>query len=159
MKEDLAKGTDTVDRKMLNILQEEFPLTERPFEDIGEKLGISGEEARIRVAALKHRGYIRRIGPVFDPKMMGYTSLLCGVAGGDRLEEIARVVSEEPGVTHAYQREGELDLWFTLTMKSTGDIERFLSAMEKRFSVTIYRFPEKRTFKIRTRFPVPVPED
>ena len=59
-----------------------------------------------------------------------------------------------PGVTHNYEREGELNLWFTVTMERKEDIERFLSMLEETFSITIQRFPEKRTFKIRTRFPV-----
>ncbi len=154
------KATDVIDRKILNILQEELPLTERPFEAVGTQIGLTEEETRRRVASLKDQGYIRRIGPVLDAKRMGYTSLLCGVAvPPDRLEGIARVVSGEPGVTHNYEREGELNLWFTVTMERKEDIERFLSTLEETFSVTVHRFPEKRTFKIRTRFPVPVPED
>ena len=160
MNEDSAKGMDVIDKKILNMLQEEFPLTERPFDDIGIKIGLSGEETRKRVTDLRLRGYIRRLGPVLDPKRMGYTSLLCGVAvPHDRLEEIACAVSEEPGVTHNYERQGDLNLWFTVTMKSKDNIERFLSTLEESFSVTIHRFSEKRTFKIRTRFPIPLPED
>lgn len=150
------KEMDTIDKRILNVLQEEFPLTERPFEAIGAKVGLTEKETRERVKNLRDRGYIRRIGPVLDAGRLGYASLLCGVAvPPDRLEEVSGAVTEESGVTHNYEREGELNLWFTVTMERTEDIERFLSRLEKTFSVTIHRFPEKRTFKIRTRFPVP----
>ncbi|MDD3845654.1 MAG: Lrp/AsnC family transcriptional regulator [Syntrophorhabdaceae bacterium] len=159
MDKDSLNGMDVIDRRILNMLQEEFPLTEKPFDDIGAEIGLGGEEIRQRVASLKLRGYIRRIGPVLDPKRMGYVSLLCGVAAPHgRLEELARAVSAQPAVTHNYERTGELDLWFTVTMKNKEDIERFLSTLEETFSVTIYRFPERRTFKIKTRFTIPVPE-
>jgi DNA-binding Lrp family transcriptional regulator len=147
---------DHADRQILTMLQEEFPLTERPFDDIGEKIGLSGEETRRRVTRLKERDYIRRIGPVLDPKKMGYVSLLCGASiPAGRLEEVARAVSAEPSVTHNYEREGDLNLWFTVTMKKNEDIERFLKTLEEAFSIRIYRFPEKRTFKIKTRFSIP----
>jgi len=147
---------DHADRQILTMLQEEFPLTERPFDAIGEKIGLSGEETRRRVTQLKESGYIRRIGPVLDPKKMGYVSLLCGTAvPAGRLEEVARAVSAESSVTHNYEREGDLNLWFTVTMKKNEDIERFLKTLEEAFSIRIYRFPEKRTFKIKTRFSIP----
>ena len=156
MDKDSPDTMDVMDKQILNMLQEEFPLTERPFDTLGEKIGISGEEVRVRVMELKHRGYIRRIGPVLDPKKMGYVSLLCGVAvPPERLEDAARAVSAEPAVTHNYERDGDLNLWFTVTMKKKDDIERFLTSLEKTFSITIYRFPEKQTFKIKTRFFVP----
>jgi len=147
---------DVIDKRILNMLQEEFPLTERPFEAVGAKIGLTEEETRKRVMGLKDRGYIRRVGPVIDAGRLGYTRLLCGIAAPPvSLEEISRAVSKAPGVTHNYEREGELNLWFTVTMEREEDIERFLSTLEEIFSVTIHRFPEKRTFKIRTRFTVP----
>ena len=156
MSKAFVKEMDAIDRRMLNILQEDFPLAERPFEAIGAKVGLTEEETRKRVKSLKDRGYIRRIGPVLDAGKLGYTSLLCGVAvPPERLEDISGAVNREAGVTHNYEREGELNLWFTVTMERKEDIERFLTTLEDAFSVTIQRFPEKRTFKIRTRFSVP----
>ncbi len=156
MDKDSLDTMDVMDKQILNMLQEEFPLTERPFDAIGEKIGLSGDEVRVRVMKLKNRGYIRRIGPVLDPKKMGYVSYLCGVAvPPERLEDVAGTVSAEPAVTHNYERNGELNLWFAVTMKEKDDIERFLTSLEEAFSITIYRFPEKQTFKIKTRFFVP----
>jgi hypothetical protein len=47
-----------------------------------------------------------------------------------------------------------LNIWFTIAGKTTDKIEEFLSDMEKKYAVKIYRFPEKRVFKIKTYFPV-----
>ncbi|MBP1747481.1 MAG: putative transcriptional regulator, AsnC family [Deltaproteobacteria bacterium] len=144
---------DATDKQLLDMLQEEFPLTERPFADIGERIGIPGDEVRNRIEALKAHGYIRRIGPVLDAKTLGYHSLLCAAAvDPDIIEEVAKTVNAEPSVTHNYEREGELNLWFTVTMKTQKDIHRFLKDIEDTFSITIHRFSENKTFKIRTRF-------
>ena len=144
---------DATDKQLLDMLQEEFPLAESPFAVIGEKMGIPGDEVQNRIKALKAHGYIRRIGPVLDAKKLGYYSLLCGAAvKADIIEEVAKTVNAEASVTHNYEREGDLNLWFTVTMKTRDDIDRFLKKIEDRFSITVHRFPEKRTFKIRTRF-------
>jgi siroheme decarboxylase len=146
---------DAIDRKILNAIQEEFPLTEKPFEAIGKQAGISEEEALERIRRLTEEGYIRRIGPVLERKKLGYASLLCGVhADAGMIEVIAAEISKEPGVTHNYEREGELNLWFTITMQTMDDINAFISKLENSFPIKVYRFPEKRTFKIKTYFPV-----
>lgn len=144
---------DSIDKKILNLLQEELPLVEKPFEEIGEKIGLTGKEVMERVDRLKQDGYIRKIGPVFDPKKMGYSSLLCAAAvPPERIEEVAAAVSAQPGVTHNYERDGELNLWFTVTMKEKKYIDSFISGLEGTYSIKIYRFPEKHTFKIKTHF-------
>lgn len=144
---------DNTDKKILNMIQGEFPLTERPFKDIGKRTGLTEEETLERVIRLKQRGYIRRIGPILEPKKLGYVSLLCAACvEGHVLDEVARAVSIEVGVTHNYEREGRLNLWFTVTMKNITDIDQFLKGLEKSFSIKIFRFFEKQRFKIRTRF-------
>jgi DNA-binding Lrp family transcriptional regulator len=146
---------DAIDRTILNTIQEEFPLTEKPFEVIGRQAGISGEEALGRIRRLTEEGYIRRIGLVLERKKLGYAGLLCGAhVDAENIEAIAGEINKEPGVTHNYEREGELNLWFTVTMKTMGDIDKFITTLEKTFPIKVYRFPEKRTFKIKTYFPV-----
>ncbi len=146
---------DPADRAILNIIQKEFPLTKKPFEAIGRQVGISEKEALERVKRLKERGFIRRIGLILERKKLGYASLLCGVhVDNDKIEEVAGTISKEPGVTHNYERDGELNLWFTVTMRTIDDINLFLKDIEKSLSLQVYRFPEKRTFKIKTFFPV-----
>ena len=40
---------DAIDKKLLNLLQKEFPLEEEPFRLIGERCGISEDEVLARV--------------------------------------------------------------------------------------------------------------
>ncbi len=146
---------DETDRRILNLIQEEFPLTPRPFERIGADVGISEADALARVKRLKDRGLIRRIGPVLERKRLGYVSALCGVhVPKEMIDEVARDINAHTGVTHNYERDGELNMWFTITKRTAEEIETLLSDIEKRFGLRIYRFPEKRTFKIKTFFPL-----
>lgn len=144
---------DDIDKHILNIIQEEFPLTSRPFAEIGRQAGIDEEDALCRVKKLKEDGYIRRIGPVLDPGSLTLVSTLCGVRVEEEiLMDVVREVNKHKGVTHNYEREGTLNLWFTITAKSVEEIDAFLSSLEGQFSLIIYRFPKKRAFKIKTYF-------
>ncbi|MBA4418248.1 MAG: Lrp/AsnC family transcriptional regulator [Syntrophus sp. (in: bacteria)] len=146
---------DAIDRKILNLIQEAFPVTPRPFAEIGRETGLTEKEALERVRRLKEDGYIRRIGPVLEPKKLVYTSTLCGVHVKEEiLLETAMEINRHKGVTHNYERDGELNLWFTITAKSLEEIDTFLSGLEEKFSLTIYRFPKKKVFKIKTIFPL-----
>ncbi|NTW76987.1 MAG: AsnC family protein, partial [Syntrophaceae bacterium] len=44
---------DEIDKKILNILQKEFPLTERPFLAVAEKCELSEEEVISRIQKFK----------------------------------------------------------------------------------------------------------
>ncbi len=146
---------DPVDRAILNTIQEEFPLTTKPFEVIGKQVGITEKEALDRIKTLTEKGYIRRIGLILERKKLGYASLLCGAhVNKNMIEAVADTINKEPGVTHNYERDGELNLWFTVTMKKMNDIDKFITNLEKTFPIKVYKFPEKRTFKIKTYFPL-----
>ncbi|HNQ47353.1 MAG: Lrp/AsnC family transcriptional regulator [Syntrophorhabdus sp.] len=146
---------DEIDKKILNLIQEEFPLHKRPYKEIGRQVNIDEKEAVKRVQKLKDAGVIRRIGVVFEPKKLDYTSTLCGVHVDEKnLMEVVDVINKHTGVTHNYEREGDLNLWFTIIANKEEEIDAFISDLERRFLLKIYRFPKKRVFKIKTFFPV-----
>jgi DNA-binding Lrp family transcriptional regulator len=146
---------DEIDKKILNLIQEEFPLHERPYAEIGRQIGIGEDEAMERVQSLKDAGIIRRIGVVFEPKKLDYTSTLCGVHVEEEiLMDVVEAINKNTGVTHNYEREGDLNLWFTIIADKAEEIDTFIEDLERRFSIKIYRFPKKRVFKIKTFFPV-----
>ncbi|HNS77221.1 MAG TPA: Lrp/AsnC family transcriptional regulator [Syntrophorhabdus sp.] len=146
---------DEIDKKILNLIQEEFPLHKRPYKEIGRQVNIDEKEAVKRVQKLKDAGVIRRIGVVFEPKKLDYTSTLCGVHVDEKnLIEVVDVINKHTGVTHNYEREGDLNLWFTIIANKEEEIDAFISDLERRFLLKIYRFPKKRVFKIKTFFPV-----
>ena len=53
---------DPTDKRILNRIQSDFPLTRRPYQTIAEDLDLSEDEVLKRVARLKEKGIIRRIG-------------------------------------------------------------------------------------------------
>ena len=59
---------DDIDHKILNLIQDAFPLDPEPYRVLAAQVGIPEEEAWGRVQKLRESGIIRRIGAVFDPK-------------------------------------------------------------------------------------------
>src|SRR5680860_222124 len=113
------KRMDDLDRQLLNVMQNEFPICEKPFLEIGKKLNICEKEVLARLHKLKSDGIIRRIGGVFDSQHLGYKSSLFAVKvpSGD-IESVAEFINQFPGVTHNYQRSHAYNLWFTLSASS-----------------------------------------
>ena len=146
---------DDIDKKILNTIQEEFPIAQRPFEEIGKHLAIAEKDVLERVKRLKNDVYIRRIGPILERKKLKYASTLCGVSvNGDILPTFVDELNRHRGITHNYERDGELNIWFTISARMVDEIEDYLESLEKKYSLKIYRFPEKKVFKIKTYFPL-----
>ncbi|HET6455642.1 MAG TPA: AsnC family transcriptional regulator [Armatimonadota bacterium] len=145
---------DEVDKGLLNIIQTDFPIASRPYQVLGERLGISEEEALGRVRALVESGIIRRIGPSFDTRKLGHVStLVAAKVPAERLEEVAGIVSSFPQVTHNYGRDFEYNLWFTIIAKDDSEIKRTLDKIKAETGVSdMHELPAKRMFKIKVEF-------
>lgn len=145
---------DHLDRKILNIIQREFPLDARPFKVLGAQVGIDEDDVLERIRRLKNNGIVRRIGAVFDTGNLGFTSTLCAAkVPADRLGKFVGVVNSYRGVTHNYLRDHEYNVWFTFIAPTGGEIEKSLSAISRETGITgIISMPVKRKFKVDARF-------
>ncbi|PKN04942.1 MAG: Lrp/AsnC family transcriptional regulator [Deltaproteobacteria bacterium HGW-Deltaproteobacteria-9] len=145
---------DDIDKKILNILQKEFPLTERPFLAVAEKCGISEDEVISRVQKLKEKGILRRIGAIFNGANLGRVSTLCAArVPEEKLEKFVSAVNAYSGVTHNYRRNNDYNVWFTVNAASRKEITRFLAELKENTKVTdILEMNAVRTFKIDASF-------
>src|SRR5512142_1874212 len=82
------------DLKLLDLIQQEIPLVERPFTVIAEKLGTTEADVLARLQALKtgERKVIRQISAIFDSRTLGYTS--CLVAAKVPVPQIESAVAQ-----------------------------------------------------------------
>ena len=147
---------DADDRRLLNRIQSDFPVTAQPYRTIGQELGMSEAEVLERVRRLKKVGLIRRIGGNFSPEKLGFVSTLCAArVPADEVDRFAEVVNRYPGVTHNYLRENSFNVWFTFIAPSMAEIEANLAAIRDATGVeVIMNLPATRVFKIRAKFDV-----
>ena len=145
---------DDIDRRLLNLIQSDFPIKAGPYRVLGERLAITEGEALSRVRALAESGIIRKVGPSFDTRKLGCVSTLVAArVPADRLEEVAGVVSSFPEVTHNYGRDFVYNLWFTLVCRNAAEVEAKLDQIKHRTGVSeMHSLPAERLFKIRVEF-------
>lgn len=145
---------DDVDRRILNRIQSDFPITEAPFSTIAGELALSEDEVIARVRRLKENGIIRRIGGNFSPEKLGYVSTLCaGRVPQENVDAFAELVNAYPGVTHNYLRDNTYNVWFTFIAPSRAAIEASLAEIsEKAGGIDILNLPATDVYKIRAHF-------
>ena len=144
---------DSIDQKLLNRMQVEFPLVSRPYQSLGQELGIPENEVIRRIGRFKSEGIIRQIGPLFDAKKIGYkTTLVAMRVTGAELEMAVDVLAQYP-VSHAYERDHYFNLWFTLALPAAADIDIELKKMVRPIKAeACFSLPAIKLFKLRTYF-------
>lgn len=147
---------DDIDRKILNEIQSGFPVSPRPYLDIGEHLGIPEQDVLERVKRLKVQGIIRRIGGSLDSRKLDFTSTLCAArVPEDRIGMFVETVNAYKGVTHNYLRNSDYNIWFTFIAPDQGSIEKAIKEISDNTGVSdILNMPAKRVFKIKVDFEV-----
>ena len=124
-----------LDQNLLAIIQDAFPLEERPYQVLAEQLGSDEQSVFAAVENLRRSGIIRRIGGVYDSKALGFISRLCagkvpaattGAADDSALEKFAAVVNVIPAITHNYVRSHEYNVWFTVMAQSEAEIQKIV---------------------------------
>lgn len=145
---------DDTDRKLLNEIQSDFPITQRPYKDLGVRVNCSEEETLERVRRLKEEGIIRRIGGNFDSKRLGFATTLCaGKVADDKINRFVEVVNQYPEVTHNYLRDYPYNIWFTFVARDSDMVQRYIEEIKEQTGVReILDLPAVKVFKIRVDF-------
>jgi siroheme decarboxylase len=145
---------DDVDKSILNRIQSDFPILPRPFRSLADDLGLTEEEVLARLTRLKQDGIIRRIGGNFVPDKVGHVSTLCAAkVPENQVRQFAEIVNRYPGVTHNYQRDSDLNVWFTFIAPSMLEIEKNLKEISEITGIReILNLPATKVFKIKAQF-------
>jgi DNA-binding Lrp family transcriptional regulator len=97
---------DETDRRLVLATQEGLPLERRPYDVLGDRLGIPGDEVRERLARLLDGGQIRRIAAVPNHYRLGYAHNGMSVwdVPEELIDEVGARVGALPFVSHCYHR-------------------------------------------------------
>jgi siroheme decarboxylase len=146
--------TNIIDDKLLGLLQSGFPLTAEPYAEICLKIGATAQDVMRRIADLKASGIVREISPVLDARKLGYQSTLVAMeAGKDKLAPAEKVLSEHPGVSHAYERDHKFNIWFTLSLPQKASVDAELKKLSSLIGAeATFALPAIKVFKLRAKF-------
>jgi siroheme decarboxylase len=143
-----------LDRLILKELQDNFPVSSRPFADSGRKFGLSEEELICKVRALKKRKLIRYLGAIFETKKLGIKSTLAAMSVPRKsLPKVTKIINSFPQVSHNYLRQAEFNIWFTLSAASKKQLAELLEEIKKKTGINeILNLETVKVFKIDARF-------
>jgi len=148
-------GLDAIDRKIINALQDGFPICERPYAEVAERLEISQDELIWRLDALLETGVLSRFGPMFQAERLGGGLTLAAMAvPDDRFDAVAAQVNAHPEVAHNYAREHELNMWFVIATEYPGQVAEVIAAIELETGLAVLNLPKQQEFFIGLRLPV-----
>jgi len=144
---------DATDRAIVNGLQGGFPVTERPYAEIAEQLGLSEGELMARIDALLARGVLSRFGPMYHAERLGGALTLAAmkIPAAD-FERVAGIVNAFPEVAHNYAREHELNMWFVLATETPARIAEVIGEIERATGYRVYNMPKLEEFYVGLRF-------
>jgi siroheme decarboxylase len=143
-----------LDRLILKELQDNFPISSRPYAESCRKFGISEEELISKVKSLKKRKLIRYAGAIFETKKLGIKSTLVAIrAPRKSLSRVTRIINSYPQVSHNYLRAGVYNIWFTLSAGSASLLAKLLKEIKKKTGVAdVLNLETVKVFKINARF-------
>ena len=95
-----------LEKKIIASIQEDIPITDRPYLDIAKKLEISEETLLESLQSLCSRGFIRRFGATLRHQKTGFTAnaMAAWRVGEDRIEEVGNKMASFRQVSHCYRR-------------------------------------------------------
>lgn len=93
------------EKELISELDQQIPLTERPFFALAEKLGQTEETVLSTLRAWKEQGVLRRIGAILYHREAGFkANAMCVWPVDGDIAGAGRRVAARPEVTHCYQR-------------------------------------------------------
>ncbi len=145
---------DNIDKRILNRIQSDFPITHSPYRAVADRLNLREADVLERVSRMREQGLIRRIGGNFVPEKLGYVSTLCAASvPQDKIQHFTGIVNQYPGVTHNYQRDNRFNIWFTFIALSRENIEINLQRIAQKTGIEkILNLPATHVFKIKAHF-------
>ncbi|MEP3274848.1 MAG: Lrp/AsnC family transcriptional regulator [Stappiaceae bacterium] len=144
--------TDRLTLSLLDDWQRDFPIVSRPFDVIGQSLGLSGAEVITRLDAQCRLGRVTRVGATCAPNTVSASTLAALAAPEDRIEEIAAIIGAEEGVNHSYLREDEWNMWFVATGPDRAHVDATLGRIEHRSGLRVLDLRLVRPFNVDLGF-------
>jgi len=144
---------DETDRLIINSLQGDFPITDRPYRQISEQLGISEDALLNRLESLLEDRTLTRFGPMYDIQKLGGSFSLCAIrVPAERFVEVTEIVNSFSEVAHNYERDHEFNMWYVLATESLEQIDITNDAIEKKTGLKVYNMPKLQEFFVGLHF-------
>ena len=146
---------DDFDRQLIAATQGGLPLVPRPYDAVGQQLGVSGQQVRERLAQMLESGMLTRFGPLFQIERAGGLFVLAAMAvPEERYEAVTAQVNAHPEIAHNYRRAHALNMWFVLGTETPAQCAAAITRIEAETGLPVLAFPKEREFFVELKLPL-----
>lgn len=145
---------DQLDKKILNLVQHDFPLATHPFRSLSKTAGIPEHKFISRLKKMRTGRLIRRLGATLNTQRLGFSSTLVALhVPKHKLNKTARLINAYGNVTHNYLRDHYYNVWFTFTGKTRAEVLKVINRIKKQTCLNDFlELPAQRVFKRKVVF-------
>jgi len=95
-----------IEKRVIASIQQNMPVTERPYRELADLIGIPEAELLATLRSLSARGIIRRFGATLRHQRTGYTAnaMAAWRVEEERVEAVGRTMAGFRQVSHCYRR-------------------------------------------------------
>ena len=152
-KDGAAVPLDDLDRKLLNLMQGSFPLDPYPYAHVAKLAEVPEDKVLLRVQRLLDERIIRQVTPIFDTRVLGYSSMLVAAkVDPENPWRAGKIINSHPGVSHNYLRNHDFNMWFTIATEpdSRLGLQGTLKVLQELTGAeSVRQLPTLKLFKIR----------
>jgi DNA-binding Lrp family transcriptional regulator len=104
--DDESSSLSSVQRKLINLLSSNLTLTQNPYADLAEKLGLSEAVVIETITDMWEKGWIRRLGAVVAHQKSGFAAnaMIAWLFEKNLVDQAGETFAQLPYVSHCYRR-------------------------------------------------------
>jgi len=136
---------NSIERRILTVLQEGLPRSQTPYKDIAQRIGIEVSELLAVLKDWKKQGKIRRIGAIVNHFKVGLPAgaMVVWQVPSERVAEIGWMFAGFEEVSHAYQRQTRenwpYNLYTMVHGEGAEEVQRVVKRISQACDVSNYR--------------------
>lgn len=141
-------------KELLKKIPADFPIVQRPYEEIAKHAGMKEEEILESLKEMKERGLLRRVSAILSHRKVSYTwnGMVVWRVPDDEVEEKGRIMASHENVSHCYERESygfwDYNLYTMIHAKTKREFFRIVEDIARLTGIRDYKvFLSKREFK------------
>ncbi|SMF94567.1 transcriptional regulator, AsnC family [Methylomagnum ishizawai] len=146
---------NALERTLINDLQGGFPICERPYLAVAERLGLTEEAVIEGLRGLLDQGILSRFGPLYHAERMGGALSLAALAVPEAdYERVVAEVNAFPEVAHNYARDHALNMWFVLATEKPERKAEVIAGIEATTGLKVHDMPKLAEYYVGLRLEV-----
>lgn len=135
-------GLSSMDKKIIHELSGDLGAGPKPFEELGQRLGISEEQVLQTIHRLRREGYLRRFGATLRHQQSGFSAnaMVAWKVEDERIDKVGEILASFPEVTHCYHRPAvstwKYNIYSMIHCPSEEDCRALADRMSKKTGIT-----------------------